>query len=146
MVEIPFSIRLDPDGLLRKQCPFCNEQFKIVPDDELHGVKSEYYCPSCGLRSHVNEQYTDEQVEQALVLAQNYMFEQVNNVFSKRKSSKHVKIDFKPLTKEDVGTIIETNDFEGTKILCCNTQIFLHWPKTRNVLYCHYCGEINQRL
>lgn len=146
MFEIPMSLRLDDDGLLRKECPFCEQQFKIFPEDEL-SFKEKYYCPMCGLSTSSDQFFTKDQITKAIDLSSNFMVDQINKGFGKVKNnfrgSKNVSFQFKPLPKKEPKTLVEISDFEHLIFSCCNSHSFVFAPLTYKVLYCHHCGEIN---
>ena len=146
MSIIPIELRLDDDGLLRKECPYCEQQFKIYPEDEIE-TNEKYYCPMCGLHAPANEFLTKEQFELASDLTMNFIIDELNKGFGKIKTSfkraKNVSVDFKPLAKNEPITLIETTEFEDVVFSCCNKHTFIYSPMTFKVLYCHHCGELN---
>lgn len=146
-MEIPMEIRLDNDGLLRKECPICEQQFKVFLEDDNAPEKEKYYCPICGIPSSPDSFFTKEQIEHAADLATNYMLEQLNNTFSgfsKRFSkSKSIRVNYKPIKKSDPRLIVETSDFEEVVLDCCKEHIFVFAPTTYKVIYCPKCGENN---
>ncbi|WP_025727755.1 hypothetical protein [Heyndrickxia ginsengihumi] len=145
-MQIPINLRLDDDGLLRKQCPYCDQQFKIYPSDEKSAFQR-LYCPLCGLPAPKDSFFTDDQIEMAYTLASNAVFSAINKELSDLKRSfrndKLVKLEVNPLKPKDVKPIIETSNFDNVTMSCCDKHAFIFSPSTYKVLYCHYCGEIN---
>lgn len=147
MTEIPIYINLDDDGLLRKECPVCEEQFKVFVEDDTPQQKEKYYCPSCGIPSNSNSFFTRDQLEHARDKAMNYMTDQLNNIFgSLNKSfrgSKFIKVTTSPLKKSDPRTIVESSEFDEIVLSCCREHVFVFAPSTYKVIYCPKCGELN---
>lgn len=69
--EMSFSIPLDADGFLRRECPKCEREFKWRPS-EGDGVPIPalgYACPYCAVRSPPDHWWTKTQLEYAERLA-----------------------------------------------------------------------------
>lgn len=147
LVQIDMSITLDNDGLLRKECPVCEQQFKVFVEDNIDIDEGYYYCPVCGIPSSPNSFFTKEQIAHATDLAYSHMVEQINKSLGglsrKMRGSKSVKFTFKPLKKNDPRTIVESSDFDEVVLDCCNEHIFIFSPITYKVIYCPKCGELN---
>lgn len=87
-MQIELSIPLDSDGYLRRECPFCRKQFKVlIPEDERENLASRaiqdhlpedlevdtvddehvdqgtLVCPYCGQEHSVRAWWTQEQIE-----------------------------------------------------------------------------------
>lgn len=142
---IPVEIRLDENGLIRKECPYCYLEYKIFPKSETEEVKQKSYCPSCGLYASFDRQLTKDQVEFVEDIIMNQAIDIINNSFQKTArsfTSKNLKMNVKPLEKSDVKTILEIPNIEGVITNCCNEVIFLEHPNTYKVIYCPICGEI----
>ncbi|OCA87331.1 hypothetical protein [Pseudobacillus wudalianchiensis] len=145
-MKIPVSIRLDDNGLLRKECPFCEREFKVFYNEHTEETQSKCYCPHCGLPAPSAEQLTRDQGQHIVDLAKNEFINLVNKEFGRMKQrvkSPYIKVDFKPLEKTDPRIQIELNDMEEIITSCCNEPIFLNSPLTWKVIYCHKCGDIN---
>lgn len=144
-MNIPIQLRLDENGLLRKECPYCHTEYKIFPESETDEFKEKSYCPACGLYSSYDQQLTKDQVEQIEQIVMNEAIEMLNKglkKISKSINSKNIKMDIKPLKKTDIKTIIEIPSLEGVITNCCNETIFIEHPNTYKVIYCPKCGEI----
>ena len=144
-MKIPIQIRLDDNGLLRKECPYCFTEYKIFPESETDEVKAKSYCPSCGLYASFNQQLTKDQVEFIEQEAMNAVIEQLNSSFKKMKNStnnKNIKFNIKPLAKSDTKSIMEIPSLERVITQCCNETNFIEQPNTYNLIYCPICGEM----
>src|SRR4051794_306969 len=71
--SLSFSVPLDDDGFLRRECPACEREFKWRPTPE--GESGEpapddgYACPYCVLRAPSDHWWTKDQLEYAQALA-----------------------------------------------------------------------------
>lgn len=67
--SIPFSLPLDSDGFLRRECPTCEREFKWLPTEsdrsdasaDVEGVR--YSCPYCGIQAPAGSWFTKAQIE-----------------------------------------------------------------------------------
>ena len=68
-LNLSFTLPLDDDGFLRRQCPTCEREFKWLasqPDDvedDSDADDEQYYCPYCGVQA--DEWLTEQQAEDA---------------------------------------------------------------------------------
>lgn len=146
-MNIEFSIEGDSEGYITFECPYCESEFKLLAD-ELQNEDNEYvelYCPYCGLASDSNSFYTKEVIEQIQIIAQNYMYEELNKTFGemakKMNKSKAIKMKWKPLKKVSVKEVKDKDTVE--EVFECNMC-----GKHEKVLYCagvskvfcSYCG------
>jgi hypothetical protein len=74
--RLSFSIPLDDDGFLRRECPHCEREFKWCPDPEDAAPESSvpmpedgYACPYCAGRAGADAWWTKPQLEHAEQLA-----------------------------------------------------------------------------
>lgn len=142
---IPIELRLDENGLLRKECPYCYLEYKIFPVSETEEFRKKSYCPSCGLHAPFDKQLTKDQVDYIQQEIMNNVVNQFNGAFKKMSrniKTNNVKFKYKPLKKADSRTVIELLGLEGIITNCCNETIFLEYPNTYKLVYCPKCGEI----
>ncbi|MHC5825890.1 MAG: hypothetical protein ACYT04_61070, partial [Nostoc sp.] len=98
MSEVTFKINIpsDNDGFITLQCPFCEDRFKLTVTDFQREDIIEIFCPYCGLRHQHNAFLTDEVIEQAHIIAGNYLKSQVNqlvkNLEQSFRSNKYIKL------------------------------------------------------
>ena len=106
-IEFRVSIPLDDDHFLRRECPLCNREFKVlVPEEDIEDMISrrikifmieenidiqdeeeqkediELICPYCGQRSDINEWWTKEQLEYMYVFVHNYVADIANKTIN----------------------------------------------------------------
>jgi transcription elongation factor Elf1 len=141
--NIPLSIPLDDEGFVTLQCPFCDCNFKITGTDAMEDSVYELFCPQCGLVAEPNNFLTDEVIEKAMRLAENYMFELLNgfqkNVEKTFKKNKFVKVKTGPKLKmNSPKVIIESDNMETYSVPCCERKIKA--SLIDDSLYCPFCG------
>jgi len=147
MSEISFKIVVpsDNDGFITLQCPFCEDRFKLTVTDFEREDIIEIFCPYCGLRHEGGKFLTDEVIEQAHIIAANYLKSQVNqwakNLERSFRSNKHIKFKAgKPLQMSADKTLFEKEELETYTLQCCQITV-----KTRPLhqvigVYCPCCG------
>jgi hypothetical protein len=74
-ITMSLSIPLDDDGYLRRECPTCEREFKVLPDQSDDDVDDEarnadvdpegYFCPYCAVQAATDAWHTTAQLEQA---------------------------------------------------------------------------------
>ena len=78
-IALEFFIPADDDGYILLQCGHCGEYFKLTAEDCENDDILRIVCPACGLES---ETYlTDDVIQLALTMADNYVMDLVNNMF-----------------------------------------------------------------
>lgn len=133
---LSYTLPLDNEGFLRRQCPNCEGQFKwhsgpANAEAEEYPDAEVYYCPLCGTPAEVDQWFTDEQVEhiqsEASRAAMPLLDQMVDGVFGSIKS-KNVKVRRTghlevpagpdPLSEPDDMTIVASpcHTFEPVKI------------------------------
>jgi uncharacterized Zn-finger protein len=147
MSEVTFKITLpsDNDGFVTLQCPFCEDRFKLTVRDFEREDIIEIFCPYCGLRHERSHFFTDEVIEQAHIIAANYLKSQVNqwvkDLERSTKSNKYVKLKAgKPLKMDSEKILFEKEELETYTLTCCQITV-----KTRPIhqvigIYCPCCG------
>lgn len=129
------------------ECPYCKSEFKLNADEFQceDNTFIELYCPYCGLPDEVNEFYNEAIMEQVEIIAQNYMYEQLNQMFSKTKRSinknKLIKMEYKPLKKTELKELKDkdTVEMEFRCDICGNHEKVLYCAGASKV-FCAYCG------
>ncbi|WP_371375249.1 hypothetical protein [Sporomusa aerivorans] len=149
MSEVTLSLKFegDSDGYVTFECPFCESEFKLQAaefQDEDNSFP-ELFCPYCGLPSEVNTFYSSEVVEQAKILATNYMYEQLNQAFGKmsRKLNRSniIKMKFKPLKKINVKELKDKDTAEEIfECSACNNHLKVLYCAGVSKVFCPYCG------
>jgi hypothetical protein len=147
MSDVVFSITIpsDDDGFITLQCPFCSDRFKLTVEDFEREDIIDLFCPYCGLQHEPSRFLTDEVLEQAQIVAMNYVKSIIND-FSKDlerrfKGKKYISFKAgKPLETEKERILFEREELETTKLECCQLTV-----KTRPLsqaigIYCPCCG------
>lgn len=107
------GVPIDDDGALRRECPYCNKEFKIVLEKEeledtlqkgLHSFmlesgsaeqneepsdekETDQYCPYCGQKAPLKEWWTKEQQEYFIIYVKNIAARILNETFIKSMRS-----------------------------------------------------------
>lgn len=147
MSEIVFKINIpsDDDGFVTFQCSFCSGSFKLTTEDFQSDDVIYIFCPYCGLQNEGNELLTDEVLEQAHIIAQNYMNSTINKfVDGLEKSFRRNKhISFKPgkkLGMEDDKVLFEREEMEIVQPTCCKRPVKTKSLEASLGIYCPFCG------
>lgn len=147
IVKFEIKIEGDSEGYVTFECPYCESEFKLNAI-EFQDEDNEYIelnCPYCGLSKEVNEFYSKEVIEQMNLIAQNYMYEQLNNMFGKMKKdmnkNKFIKMKYKPLKKVGLKELQEKDTVETIFkcSTCYNHEKVLYCAGVSKV-FCAYCG------
>lgn len=150
MSDISFTIRIngDIDGYITFECPYCSSGFKLQAGEFQNNEESfeEIFCPYCGLVKGKNEFLSSEIIEQAKVLAYNYLTDELNTTFDRmKKKLKHsksiLKMEFKPLKKRILNEIREQDTAETEfSCSCCNHRVKVLYCAGTSKIFCPYCG------
>jgi hypothetical protein len=66
-VVVPYSLPLDSDGFLRRECPTCEREFKcLVTTDDTEVTSAPeggYFCPYCAIQAPPTAWWTKPQLE-----------------------------------------------------------------------------------
>lgn len=131
MTEVELSFPLDADGYLRRECPFCVREFKVlIEQDELNtfiqsgldsflvedtsssdvGVlnsENDFFCPYCGQESGSGSWFTQEQNAYITVAMKNIMAQIVNREFIRPMKRKYGGKSSKPFSLHFEGKEME---------------------------------------
>lgn len=148
-VTFTFSIEGDSEGYVTFECPFCGAEFKLQAGEYQDEDKplEELFCPYCGLTKEKDEFLSAEVIEQAQILAQNYVIEQLNRSFKKMSKSVNrsghgvIKMTYKPLKKVETKEL-KTEDTAETefKCSCCDHRVKALYCAGASKIFCPYCG------
>lgn len=149
MSDLSFEIKIegDSEGYVTFECPYCGSEFKLKADEfqSEDNVFTELYCPYCGLVNEISEFYSKEVMEQAKVIAQNYMAEEINKMFGNMKrsvdSSNFIKVEYKELKKINSKDLRDKDTVEEI-IECpiCNNHEKVLYCAGVSKVFCSYCG------
>lgn len=144
--NIKFNILLDEEGFTSFQCPHCQEIFKLIGDEVEEVGVFKIFCPKCGLASHLNNYFTDEEVEHANAIAENIFADMINGFvkdldksFKRNKDVKFIPGD-KMRNKHAKSLYEKDDDFDKLTLLCCNKEVKVKKSGSLGHVYCPYCG------
>lgn len=86
-----FSVPLDDDDFLRRECPQCEREFKWrYSEEESEPVPdSGYFCPYCGAQSDADSFWTKAQLERAKSVAATEAVDPMMEEFMSEMDRKH---------------------------------------------------------
>lgn len=165
--NIPFP--LDEEGFFRRQCPYCNREFKVLLEkDELnqlsnnqidsylvesnnenndneHEEETEYTCPYCGQCAPKEKWWTQEQVDYIHVFLKNIVASLLNNQLIKplkrtyNKSNSFLRFEGKEIEQVEPWISPEINDMVVFELPCCNRKLKID-DSWLDITYCFFCG------
>lgn len=167
MTRLNAPLPLD-NGFLRRECPLCIRQFKVLlTEEELRsseengdeflveddpdqaevaaaddGGGDENTCPYCGQVANKNAWWTQEQLDYFATIAKNHMAQLINEHLvrpTKRMSSSFLKITATEVPESSTFLPPETNDMRVVELPCCNRKIKVADDHT-GVVHCFFCG------
>ncbi|MHB9129721.1 MAG: hypothetical protein ACYDBB_01355 [Armatimonadota bacterium] len=151
MSEIVLELRFphDEDGYFRRECPFCQRQFKVPVGETLDTIPDndetqEFYCPYCAQQSRGGTWWTQEQVDYIHDVQQNAMNGLLNEHFVRplqraNRSNSCVKITANELPEKDSWLPVDANDMKLFNLPCCEKSLKVAEDWTDKIV-CHYCG------
>lgn len=149
MSDVQFEIKIqgDSEGYITFECPFCGSEFKLKADEfqSEDNYFTELYCPYCGLVNEINTFYSKEVMEQARIIAENYMVDKINEMFGKFERSvrnnKFIKVKYKKLKKVNTKELKDKDTVEEVMecSICKNHEKVLYCSGVSKV-FCSYCG------
>lgn len=145
-IKLEISIPTDSDGYVLLQCEYCGNYFKCKPSDAEDEKVLHIYCPSCGL---ISENYcTEEILELAMTMAENYANEYAYNTMKKLERSfsanKIIKFDAgkKPKPKYESPIYSNIDALEEKSFACCERSAKIKSILKMSACYCPFCGGI----
>lgn len=151
------NVPLDDDRFMRRQCPYCNMQFKkYMPENESVAeetedktkdeMASELYCPYCGQTAAHDEWWTSEQVQYFKDVATQKVIEPTLDNFSKTVKNLGgdlLDIHVDASQKANPRILSEANDMRRCELMCCKISLKIEedWKKQ---IYCILCGRANE--
>jgi len=143
-VSFKLSIPTDNEGYVTFECPFCNDKFKLEVTEVKRDDVINLYCPYCGLLEEVNTFFPKKVIEQAKIIASNYVKEILNDYMGNLekifKNDKIISIKTQKINLENEKELFEiTDNFESIEFNCCNSKAKVNVIEKLGT-YCPYCG------
>lgn len=144
-MEFNISKQSDNDGYSSFQCSLCQEEFKLDSGEVQEDDVIELFCPKCGIPQSLSDYYSEDIIEEAMVIAQNEMNRQLNDMFKgferKTRSNKNFKFKAgKPLPTKPIKELYEKDDMGTYDLSCCNKKAKLQIITISSKPFCPYCG------
>lgn len=143
---ITIEIPADEDGFVLFECPKCNEQFKVKPQDYEDDEVVEIWCPSCGMTS---ESYlTEDVIELAKAKLLNAAMDELHKEFKKLERSTHgkdlgFKAGKKSKHKAEGRLEAKIDALEIITLDCCDREAKIPPLDLSSVYYCPFCGVMH---
>ena len=164
-LEVPFPL---DGGYLRRQCPCCGRQFKVLltkeelvstsrsaieaymvqeasPGEEpVEGDDQEanLFCPYCGQAAPVSDWFTDEQVAYVRVIMSNVAARLINEQFLKSlrgMNSSFLKVKTTDVPYEEEWISPEESDMRVVPLPCCGRSVKV-LDDWAGPVHCFLCG------
>lgn len=145
-----FSIPLNPDqdGYLGRECPECEQYFKITPGTGITEGEPSCHCPYCGYCADPDQFFTKAQIG----YAKSVVMKQVSSALV--KDLKSLEFDIKPKGAFGIGMSMKVKSqpvrlrhYSETKleeeVVCDNCT--LRYSVFGSFAYCPDCGRHNSR-
>lgn len=145
-----FSIPLDvdQDGYLGRECPECEEYFKITPGTGITEGEPPCHCPYCGHCANQDQFFTKEQIR----YAESVVMKQVSDAMT--KDLKSLEFDIKPKGAFGIGISMKVksqpmrirrySEIELEEEVVCD-NCTLRYTVFGSFAYCPDCGRHNSR-
>lgn len=145
-----FSIPLDVDhdGYLGRECPECEEYFKITPGTGITEGEPPCHCPYCGHCANQDQFFTKEQIK----YAESVVMKQVSDAMT--KDLKSLEFDIKPKGAFGIGMSMKVksqplrirrySEIELEEDVVCE-NCTLRYTVFGSFAYCPDCGRHNSR-
>jgi hypothetical protein len=168
-IKIRISLPLDKDGFLRRECPLCCREFKLLLEekelgdlaqrrldsflleekednsDDVDDQQKEYICPYCSQSSPDNSWWTKEQLAYINIFAKNIMAKLLNDHLIDplhRKfgsNSGPLRFKGKRMEMQDPWISLELNDMSIFELPCCRRKMKIY-DDWKGKVYCFFCG------
>ncbi len=173
MINFNISFPLDSDKFLRRECPFCCREFKILLREEelidlskersesfmlettednsdVQSDADEYFCPYCGQTAKNDKWWTKEQAAYIKIHMNNIVFNLINDNFIRQlksdvHNSKMIKFEAKEMELTEPWISPESNDMVAFDLPCCQRKIKVD-EKWSGDLFCFFCGFPHKHL
>ena len=138
-----FSVPLDDDGFLRRECPECEREFKwrYSEEDSEPTPADGYFCPYCGLQSDANAFWTKSQLERAQsVAAEEVMDPMMEEFMSKMNRTQGLSLSYEKGGR--VGELPdEPNDMSLVEFNCHRVEPVKVAEEWADDVHCLVCGS-----
>lgn len=168
-INIQVNFPIDDQGFFRRECPYCNREFKIhAEQNDLQDVQSkliesylvdnsnnerenssdedieQLYCPYCGQSAIPQAWWTQDQLKYSRTFIQNIMNEMINKQLiqpmkKRTQNSKILSFKGKELRQNQAWIAPEVDDMQVQHLECCDKDIKLLDDYSRD-FYCFLCG------
>ena len=134
---------LDTDGYLRRACPFCEREFKWLPQDNGLPTPIEgYHCPYCGHTADEDAWWTEAQLAYAQAHAANLATDVVNKALrGLNTTTGSLRVTVAAVRRQPVTPLTEPNDMHIVTPLCHPSESVKLGDGWTNPAACLHCGQ-----
>lgn len=146
--QTSMSVPLDRDGFLRRECPTCEQEFKVFAHQG-EGEEAEaqnpqpggYFCPYCAIQAQPDAWFTKAQLAKARsILMEEFVGPKLQNFKRGLDGTSGVSVDLQ-LDHEPAAELTESDDMRRVAFACHpQTPVKIgeeYWGEAR----CFICGE-----
>ncbi len=146
--QTSMSVPLDSDGFLRRECPTCEQEFKVFVHQE-EGDEADaqgaspggYYCPYCAIQADPNAWFTKSQLEAAESQLMNEFVGPMLDEFKRSiESSPFVSVNVNK-TDEPVSELTESDDMRRVDVACHSETPVKVAVDHAGPVHCMICGQ-----
>lgn len=173
MINFNISFPLDSDSFLRRECPFCCKEFKILlrkeelmdlsketsesfmletkeDNSEVQLDANDFFCPYCGQAAKNDTWWTKEQEAYIKIYINNILSNLINDNFIKPlksdfRNSKTIRFEAKEMELTEPWISPESDDMVAVDLPCCQRKIKVD-EKWSGDIFCFFCGFPHKHL
>jgi hypothetical protein len=144
-MAMQMTLPADSDGFVAFECPHSGDRFKLAGSEYKDRSVSSLYCPICGLSDEPSRFITRDALEVAKVMAVNAARDMIARELRSigRGSRGGFRLRLTPSAPEPVPDLHEPTDMVIADLPCCGARVKVTIPSAVGVLYCPYCGTLN---
>lgn len=144
-VELSFSIPLDDDGFVRRECPECEREFKWHYSEENSEPVPDggYFCPYCNVQSDANSWFTPAQLELATSVAARELVDPMMEDLADSVSGSGLSMKYEPGDRVDELSD-EPNDMRRIDVSCHPKEPLKVLDSWSSGVHCMICGQVHE--
>jgi hypothetical protein len=145
-MELQLGLPADGDGFVAFECPHSGDRFKVHGSEYETRSPSALYCPVCGLSDEPGQFLTDDSKRAARDMvanaARDLMARELRSLSRSTRGAFRVRANGS-FRHEPVQELHEVTDLVIAELRCCGARVKVNSTSSVGVLYCPYCGSLN---
>ena len=144
-MDTQMTLPADRDGFVAFECPHSGDRFKLSGAEYKERSVAHLYCPLCGLSDEPSRFLTRDALHAAKLIAVNAAREMISRELRSmnRSSGRGFRFQVKTVPPEPVPELHEPTDLVIADLPCCGARAKVSSTSAAGVLYCPYCGTLN---